>query len=134
MRILDRGMEIKSLPNFHISFFSCLFFCLSVSFSIIFLSNCLSMDVYARAFVYKIFYIINNHSNTSFRLLNTFQKIRCSMFKWEYFLKIGFVVNGGRIYSYYNLQYIKLDKERMNIKKNQFYAYNTIFKNGFIIC
>ena len=36
---------------------------------------------------------------------------------WTHFLKIRFVVAGGGFYSYYNLQCIKLDKEKRILEK-----------------
>ena len=36
---------------------------------------------------------------------------------WTHFLQIGLVVAGGVFYSYYNLQCIKLDKEKKEFKK-----------------
>ena len=46
-----------------------------------------------------------------------------------HFLKIRFVVAGGRFYSYFKLQCIKLDKENrfQEEEKNQFYAYRKNF-------
>ena len=54
---------------------------------------------------------------------------------WTHFLKIGFVFAGGGFYSYYNLQCIKLDKEkRIQEKKISFMhtkKFIAVFKNGF---
>ena len=39
---------------------------------------------------------------------------------WTHFLNIGFMVAGGGFSSYYNLQYIKIDKEQINARKKKF--------------
>ena len=54
---------------------------------------------------------------------------------WTHFLEIGFVVAEGGFYSYYNLQYIKLDKEKKNSRKKTILciqkAIKSVFKNEF---
>ena len=53
----------------------------------------------------------------------------------NHFLKIGFVIDGGGFYSYYNLKCIKLDKQKRIPEKKSFLCiqktFNTVFKNGF---
>ena len=54
---------------------------------------------------------------------------------WTHFLKIWLVVAGGGFYSYFNLQCIKLDKDKRIIEKKSFLCiqktFNAVFKNGF---
>ena len=50
--------------------------------------------------------------------------------------EIRFVIAGGGVYSNYNLQCIKSDKERENVRRKKPVqciqkTFNTIFKNGF---
>ena len=46
-------------------------------------------------------------------------------------LKIVFMVAGGGFYSYYNLQCIKLDKERKNVRKKISFMHSKIFLRNF---
>ena len=50
---------------------------------------------------------------------------------WNIFLKILFVVARGGFYSYYNLQCIKLDKERKNVRKEISFMHTKIFLRNF---